>query len=283
MVKNNTAFICGWPVAHSRSPIIHNHWIKHHKIEGKYIKQPVSPQDFTKFINNLTEGNFLGGNVTLPHKETAFKLVKHLDLVAKRLGAVNTLWIEDGKLHGANTDGYGFLANLDQFAAGWDDFDNKQQTAIVLGAGGAARAIVDAIASRGFQNIKIVNRTVSRAEKLASVFGNNTTAHGWQELPKLLQNTGLLVNTTSLGMEGKAPLEIDLDPLPSNCLVNDIVYVPLETQLLKQAALRGLVAVDGLGMLLHQAVPGFEKWFGVRPKVTDELRRLVIDDLALNT
>ena len=283
MDRNNTVFICGWPVAHSRSPIIHNYWIKHHKIEAKYTKQPISPQDFPIFINNLVEYSYLGGNVTLPHKETAYELVKHLDPVAKRLGAVNTLWIENGQLHGANTDGHGFLANLDQFAVGWDDLDKKQQTVIVLGAGGAARAIVDAIVSRGFQNIKIVNRTVSRAKKLASVFGNDTSAHEWQELPKLLQNTGLLVNTTSLGMEGKAPLEIDLDPLPSNCLVNDIVYVPLKTPLLKQAALRDLIAVDGLGMLLHQAVPGFEKWFGVRPKVTDELRRLVIDDLAVNT
>ena len=283
MDKNNSAFICGWPVSHSRSPIIHNYWLKQHNINGQYIKQPVSPETFSNFIANLVTGGFLGGNVTLPHKESAFELVELLDPIAKRLGAVNTLWVENGQLHGANTDGYGFLANLDQFADGWDDFDKKQQTVVVLGAGGAARAIVDAIASRGFQNIKIVNRTVSRAEKLASVFGNKATAHGWQELPKLLQYAGLLVNTTSLGMEGKAPLEIDLDPLPSNCLVNDIVYVPLETPMLKQAALRGLVAVDGLGMLLHQAVPGFEKWFGIRPKVTDELRRLVIDDLAVKT
>ncbi len=283
MDRENIAFICGWPVSHSRSPIIHNYWLKQHNINGQYIKQPVSPETFSNFIANLVTDGILGGNVTLPHKESAFELVELLDPVAKRLGAVNTLWVENDQLHGANTDGYGFLANLDQFAAGWDDFDKKQQTVVVLGAGGAARAIVDAIASRGFQNIKIVNRTVSRAEKLASVFGNKTTAHGWQELPELLQYASLLVNTTSLGMEGKASLDIDLEPLPSNCLVNDIVYVPLETPLLKQAALRGLVAVDGLGMLLHQAVPGFEKWFGVRPKVTDELRRLVIDDLAVNT
>lgn len=283
MDRNNTAFICGWPVAHSRSPIIHNYWIKQHQIVGEYIKKPISPQDLTKFINSLVGGNYLGGNVTLPHKEAAFELVEHLDPAAKRLGAVNTLWIENGKLHGANTDGYGFLANLDQFAVGWDDLDKKQKPVIVLGAGGAARAIVDAVASRGFQNIKIVNRTVLRAKKLASAFGENITAHEWLELPKLMKNTGLLVNTTSLGMEGKAPLEIDLDPLPFNCLVNDIVYVPLETQLLKQAASRGLGVVDGLGMLLHQAVPGFEKWFGVRPEVTDELRRLVSDDLVAST
>ena len=280
MVKNNTAFICGWPVAHSRSPIIHNYWINQHKIKGQYIKQPVSPQGFTKFIINLVADGYLGGNVTLPHKETAYELVKYLDPAAKRLGAVNTLWVENGKLHGANTDGYGFLANLDQFAAGWDNSDKKQQAVIILGAGGAARAIVDAIASRGFENIKIVNRTVLRAEKLAGIFGENITAHEWQELPKLMKNTGLLVNTTSLGMEGKAHLEIELNLLPSNCLVNDIVYIPLETKLLKQAASRGLGVVDGLGMLLHQAVPGFEKWFGVRPEVTDELRRLVIDDLV---
>ncbi len=283
MVKNYTAFICGWPVAHSRSPIVHNYWIKQHKINGQYIKQPISPQDFTKFIIGLVGGSYLGGNVTLPHKEAAFELIEHLDPAAKRLGAVNTLWIENGKLHGANTDGYGFLANLDQFAAGWDSSDKKQQSVIVLGAGGAARSIVDAIASRGFENIKIVNRTNLRAEKLASVFDEYITAHERLELPNLMKSAGLLVNTTSLGMEGKAPLEIDLDPLPSNCLVNDIVYAPLETQLLKQAKSRRLGVVDGLGMLLHQAVPGFEKWFGVRPVVTDELRRLVIDDLVAST
>ena len=283
MDKNVTAFICGWPVAHSRSPIIHNYWLKQYKINGQYIKQAVFPQEFKKFINRLVEDGYLGGNVTLPHKEAAFELLENLDPVAKRLGAVNTLWIENGKLHGTNTDGYGFLSNLDQFAIGWDNFDKKQKTVVVLGAGGAARAIIDAIASRGFQNIKIVNRTVSRAEKLATAFGKNITAHGWHALPNLMKETGLLVNTTSLGMEGKAVLEIDLEPLPSNCVVSDIVYAPLETSLLKQAASRGFGAVDGLGMLLHQAVPGFEKWFGVRPEVTDELRRFVVDDLIVNS
>ena len=280
MSKINIAFICGWPAAHSRSPIIHNYWVRQHKIKGRYIKEPVSPQEFPVFISKLVKNNYLGGNVTLPHKEKAFALVENLDPIAQRLGAVNTLWVENGKLHGSNTDGYGFLANLDQFAAGWDVSEIQQQSVIVLGAGGAARAIIDAIVSRGFQNIKIINRTISRAENLANVFGKGITAHEWKELPALLPKTGLLINTTSLGMQGKAPLEIDLDPLPSNCLVTDIVYVPLETQLLKQAASRGLDTVDGLGMLLHQAVPGFEKWFGARPEVTDELRRLVIDDLA---
>jgi shikimate dehydrogenase len=280
MVSNKTAFVCGWPVAHSRSPIIHNFWIKQHNINGEYIKHAASPKNFPLFINTLIENNYLGGNVTIPHKESAFELVEHLDAAAKRLGAVNTLWVENGELYGANTDGYGFLANLNQFAAGWDNSDKKQQSVIVLGAGGAARGIIDAIVSRGFQNIKIVNRTISRAENLASAFDEGITAHGWQELPSLLVDTGLLVNTTSLGMEGKPPLEIDLDPAPSNCLVNDIVYVPLQTPLLKRSASRGLRTVDGLGMLLHQAVPGFEKWFGVRPEVTDELRRLVIEDLV---
>ncbi len=281
MAKKNTAFVCGWPVAHSRSPIIHNYWINRYKIEGEYIKQPISPQDFKLFINKLIESGYLGGNVTLPHKEKAFELADRLDPAAKRLGAVNTLWIKNKKLHGANTDGYGFLANLDQLAFGWDNAERKSKSVIVLGAGGAARAIIDAVVSRGFQNIKIVNRTISRAEILADIFGKNIIVHGWQELSELMTSTGLLVNTTSLGMEGKAPLEIDLNSLPSNCLVSDIVYVPLQTELLKQAASRGLDAVDGLGMLLHQAVPGFEKWFGVRPEVTDELRNLVIDDLVV--
>lgn len=283
MIRDNTAFICGWPVDHSRSPIIHNYWIKHHKIIGEYTKRAIAPQDFTKFIKCLIETGFLGGNVTLPHKEAAFELIENLDPAARRLGAVNTVWFENGNLYGANTDGYGFLANLDQFSIGWDRSDKKKQAVIVLGAGGAARAIVDALTSRGFQDIKIINRTVLRAEKLTNTFGKNISAHEWRALPKLMENAGLLVNTTSLGMEGKDPLEIDLDPAPLNCLVNDIVYAPLETQLLKQAKSRGLDVVDGLGMLLHQAVPGFEKWFGVRPEVTDELRRLVIDDLVANT
>ncbi len=279
MADLKRAFICGWPVEHSRSPMIHNFWINEYGLQGAYIKYPVSPPDFENFVQNLHDGEFLGGNVTIPHKEAAFKQIKNLDPVAKRLGAVNTIWIEDGEIHAANTDGYGFLANLDQLAPDWDNSDKKQKTVIVLGAGGAARAIIDAVKSRGFTNISIVNRTYSRAKKLADFFGKTTHAHKWEELTNLMLDSALLINTTSLGMEGKSPLEIDLGSLPSNCLVSDIVYVPLKTELLQQAENLGLKTAEGLGMLLHQAVPGFEKWFGVRPEVSDELRSLVVRDL----
>ncbi len=283
MAELKRAFICGWPVEHSRSPIIHNFWINKYGLQGEYIKHPVSPSDFDDFVLSLHNGTFLGGNVTIPHKEMAFKLIKNLDPVAKRLGAVNTIWIEDGEIHAANTDGYGFLANLDQLTPNWDDASLKQKKVIVLGAGGAARAIIDAVQSRGFTNISIVNRTYSRAENLAGFFGKTTHAHKWEDLPNLMLDSALLINTTSLGMEGKSPLEIDLSPLPSNCLVSDIVYVPLKTELLQQAENLGLKIAEGLGMLLHQAVPGFEKWFGIRPEVSDELRALVVQDLEQNS
>lgn len=279
MVDLVNTFVCGWPIEHSRSPIIHNYWIKRYGLRGKYEKLPVSPDDLTEFINCLPEGIYLGGNVTIPHKEKAYELIENLDPVAKKLGAVNTIWVSNQKIYGANTDGYGFLANLDQGVPDWDNENRKFQPVVILGAGGAARAIVDAAQSRGFSNIKIVNRTLSRAENLAIFFGEGVSAHCWEELPNLMEATGLIVNTTSLGMAGNHPLDIDLNILTKDCLVSDIVYVPLQTKFLQQAAERGLKTVDGLGMLLHQAVPGFEKWYGVKPEVSDELRALVISDL----
>lgn len=280
MVKRRRAFICGWPVEHSRSPIIHNYWIKKHRLDGVYIKQPVKPENFAGFLASLAKKDLLGGNVTIPHKEQAFNLIKYLDPVAKRLGAVNTVWFEDTKLHGANTDGYGFLANLDQCAPGWDNNNTGDKEAIVLGAGGASRAIIDAILMRGFKKVHVINRTLSRASKLVDLFGPAVSAHQWNDIQQLMKNVILLVNTTSMGMNHMPLLEIDLNPLPDNCVVSDIVYAPLQTLLLKQANSRGLRTVDGLGMLLHQAVPGFELWFGTRPEVTDDLRQLIIRDLA---
>ncbi len=282
MDKSNKAFVCGWPVDHSRSPVIHNYWLQHHGLEGAYVKQAVSVGDLPGFLGNLSKNGFVGGNITLPHKEQTCGIVDRLDPVAKKLGAVNTVWLENGTLHGANTDGYGFLANLDQRAMGWDKGKDRR-IATVLGAGGASRAIIFALQSRGFTDIRLVNRTLSKAEELARLFMPGVTALGFDSLPGAMRDTRLLVNTTSMGMTGKSHLEIDLQPLPDSCLVTDIVYTPLQTVLLRDAQKRGLVTVDGLGMLLHQAVPGFEKWFGVRPKVTDQLRQMVIEDLDITT
>lgn len=273
------AFVVGWPIAQSRSPLIHGHWLKVHGLAGSYERLPVSPEDFPIFLRDLPVSGFVGGNVTVPHKEAAFAALAEADPVAAALGAANTLWLDGGRLHGANTDAHGFLANLDERAPGWD---RDPGPAVVLGAGGAARAIVWALASRGFR-LTLVNRTVTRAEELARHFATMARepirAVGFEALASALATARLLVNTTSLGMAGKESGSIPLDGLPIEALVTDIVYVPLVTPLLAAAAARGNPTVDGLGMLLHQAVPGFERWFGVRPTVTAELRALVIADM----
>ncbi|PLX38191.1 MAG: shikimate dehydrogenase [Hyphomicrobiales bacterium] len=272
------AGVIGWPVAHSRSPMIHGYWLKQYGIAGSYDRYPVEADRIDAFLADLAGAGLVGANVTIPHKEAAFRAAAEVDPVAAALGAVNTLWLEDGKLCGANTDAYGFLANLDAEAPGWDEVPGP---AVVLGAGGAARAIVWALKERGFAPVHVVNRTVSRAAELVAAFGSPLEAHGWDALGTLLGDAVLVVNTTSLGMAGNPPLEIDLSHLPDTALVTDIVYVPLETPLLAAAKARGLGTVDGLGMLLHQAVPGFERWFGVRPDVTPALRQLVVDDLEV--
>jgi shikimate dehydrogenase len=268
-----TACIIGWPVEHSRSPVIHKFWLKQLGIEGDYIRQPVEPGRIEAFLKAFPDSGLAGGNVTVPHKEAAFAAVAERDAAAEAMGAVNTLWIDGGKLLGSNTDALGFLANLDAFAKAWDKFPGP---AVVLGAGGAARAVVWALLQRGFAPVHLVNRTVDRAEALAARFGKSEKPNTWEALPHLLKGAGILVNTTSLGMAGQAPLEVDLRPLPDDAVVTDIVYVPLETGLLASARGRGLRTVDGLGMLLHQAAPGFERWFGQRPKVTPELRAAVL-------
>ncbi|WP_306142350.1 shikimate dehydrogenase [Roseibium sp. MMSF_3412] len=273
------AAITGHPVSHSRSPLIHGYWLKKHGLEGEYGRLDVPPEDAERFYGNFRDAGLIGANVTVPFKEIAAKACDWLDEAASAMGAANTLWLdENGRLCGANTDGLGFLGNLDQLAPNWDE---NSGTAVVLGAGGAARAIVWALISRNYTTVHIVNRTREKAEKISDEFGAGTVAHDWDNLGTTLAVADVLVNTTSLGMTGKPPLEIDLSNLPAHTLVNDIVYSPLETDLLKLAAARGNPTVDGIGMLLHQAVPAFERWFGERPVVTDELRTLALKDLGV--
>ncbi|WP_105422127.1 shikimate dehydrogenase [Neorhizobium sp. T25_27] len=271
------AFVTGWPVKHSRSPLIHGYWLKKFEIAGTYRPEAVTEADFPAFIQSLKDGSsgFRGGNVTIPHKELAFKLADRPDDLAEELGASNTLWMEDGLLHATNTDGHGFTANLNDRHSGWD----KIGRAVILGAGGASRAVIQAIRDRGISEIHVVNRTVSRAEELADRFGPKVHAHPVEALDEVMSGAGLFVNTTSLGMDGSEALKIDFSPLASGAVVTDIVYVPLKTPLLVQAEEQGFATVDGLGMLLHQAVPGFEKWFGRRPVVDKILRDLVIADM----
>ncbi len=271
------AFVIGHPVGHSRSPLIHRHWLQLHGLAGSYEAVDVAPDDIQTFIEALASGQseFVGGNVTIPHKEAAFRFSQRPDDIASELAAANTLWREDGVLAATNTDGYGFAANLDSLAPGW----SKQEVAVVLGAGGASRAILMTLRDRGFRRIHVVNRTVSRAEALADRFGNRITAHPLAALPDVMKDAGLFVNTSALGMGGSAVPSIDFSPMHEKAVVTDIVYTPLITPILAMAADQGLKTVDGLGMLLHQAVPGFEKWFGVRPEVTDALRALIVADL----
>lgn len=270
------AFVVGYPISHSRSPLIHGFWLKELGIQGSYERIAVESTAFETFIATLVEQGFAGGNVTVPHKEAAFRLASVDDPVARDLEAVNTLWYENGVLKGMNTDVAGFLANLDQEAPGWSD---GMKQAVVLGAGGASRAILYGLLQRGAERILLVNRTLERAEALARHFGSKVTALAWDQAETALAGADLLVNTTSLGMKGQPPLDLDLSRLPKSALVTDIVYVPLETPLLAAARQAGLATVDGLGMLLHQAVPGFERWFGARPEVTPQLRALVLADI----
>lgn len=270
------ACVIGWPIEHSRSPLIHGHWLETYGIDGSYSKVAVEPDQLETFLSGLEANGYAGCNVTVPHKEGALAQAAVADASARTIGAANTLWLEDGKLMASNTDAYGFLANLDEHVSGWDQ---SAGTALVLGAGGAARAILHGLLSRGIEKIILTNRTRARAETLAKYFGPAIEIVDWEERESQLADCGLVVNTTSLGMTGSLPLEFDLVSANDNCIVNDLVYAPLETGLLANARERGLACVDGLGMLLHQAVPGFEKWFGVRPEVTGELRELIVANL----
>jgi shikimate dehydrogenase len=271
------ACVIGWPVEHSRSPLIHGYWLKHYGIDGVYKRAAVAPEEIGAFLRDLPGRGFVGANVTVPHKEAALAAADHADDIARSIGAANTLWLEDGALHATNTDTYGFLRNLDDLAPEWA---LPGGVAAVLGSGGAARSVLRGLLDRGFTEVRLVNRTKERADDLARFFGPLVRTIEWKSRGKALDNAALLVNTTTLGMNGAPPLDIDLDALPENAVVSDLIYVPLETALLRQARERGLRTADGLGMLLHQAVPGFEKWFGVRPEVTPELREIILRDIA---
>ena len=270
------AAVIGWPIEHSRSPMIHGYWLARYGIEGQYTRIAVRPEEVAAFVTSLAERGLAGCNVTLPHKEAVFRAAAVRDKSAEAVGAANTLWLEDGRLHAANTDTYGFMRHLDVSAPQWRQ---KDRPALLLGAGGAARGIVYGMLEAGVGEVRVANRTLARAEEIARHFGPKVKALGWAEAAGAASDAGVLVNTTSLGMTKTGPLDFDVSRLPDDATVADIVYVPLETELLRQARARGLVAVDGLGMLLHQAVPGFAKWFGVTPEVTSELRDVLVRDI----
>ncbi|WP_422371972.1 shikimate dehydrogenase [Hoeflea sp.] len=271
------AFVIGDPISHSRSPLIHRHWLETNAIRGTYDPVHVRPAELRGFVAALKDGSsaYSGGNVTIPHKQAIADLVDHVDETASQIGAINTLWLEDGELHAGNTDSHGFAANLDANAPGWD----RSRTAVVLGAGGASRAILHALVARGIPEIRVVNRTVGRARELADRFGPTLYAHPMDALYEASSGADLFINTTSLGMDGASAPAIDFTGMNDGALVTDIVYVPLLTPIVRMAAEQGFRTVDGLGMLLHQAVPGFERWFGIRPRVTPQLRDLVIADM----
>ncbi len=267
----------GWPITHVRSPIIHNHWLATLGIPGEYTREGVTPEDFPLFFKGLAERGYSGCNITLPHKEAAFALLDEVDPAAEAVGAVNTVWLEGGRLVGMNSDVPGFLANLDDEAPGWDAAADH---AVVIGAGGAARGIVHGLLRRGVGTITVTNRSLEKAGQVARQDPVRVRAAGMDALPSLLAGCDLLVNTTSLGMAGQPRLALDLAALKPSAVVSDIVYVPLVTDLLHAAAQRGHRTVGGLGMLLHQAVPGFERWFGTRPEVTRDLYELVARDIG---
>jgi shikimate dehydrogenase len=270
------ACLIGWPAAHSRSPIIHKYWLRQFGIDGDYRIEAVKPDDFAAFLGALESHGYRGANVTIPHKEQALKLTQ-ADARAKAIGAANTLWFDQGVLRATNTDAEGFINNLDACAPGWDA---ATRDALVLGAGGSSRAVIYGLIERGVARVHLANRSIDRARALALAFGPRVQVVDWDAAYQVLPDAGLLVNTTSLGMKGQPPLSIDLARLPSSAVVADLVYVPLETALLRAARARGLRVADGLGMLLHQAVRGFALWFGQTPTVTDELRALVVADLT---
>jgi shikimate dehydrogenase len=276
MSERKAVCVIGWPAGHSRSPLIHNYWIKQHGIDAEYRKEPVAPEAFPEFITNLRAHGYIGCNVTVPHKQVALELSQP-DERAKGVGAANCLWLDGDKLRSTNTDVEGFLSNLDAATPGWD---RGLDGAMVLGAGGGARAVVYGLLQRDVKRVTVVNRTLERAESLRKAFGTRVQPASWSEMTGLLCCAGLLVNTTSLGMVGQPPLEINLRTLVPSLVVADLVYAPLETGLLRAARERGLRTADGLGMLLHQAVRGFQLWFGVKPEVTPELRAMVEADLA---
>jgi shikimate dehydrogenase len=271
------ACVIGWPVEHSRSPLIHRYWLEKYGIDGSYDKIAVETNDLAETVVRLGRDGYAGFNVTVPHKENVLALADEADALAKAVGAANTLWFADGRLLATNSDVYGFITHLNSAAPGWK---NDCGSVAVLGAGGAARAVLKGLIDQGIGEIRLLNRSRERAEALSQRLGAAIQVHDWNSRNASIAGCGLLVNTTSLGMTGAPPLDIDLTALPDTATVADIVYAPLETDLLARARARGLATVDGLGMLLHQAAPGFEKWFGRRPDVDDGLRAHIIADLG---
>ena len=273
-MKARKAGVMGWPVDHSRSPALHGFWLKTYGIDGTYERIPVKPEDLEKALRSLPEHGFAGCNLTLPHKEAAVAIVDEVSPEGRRIGAVNTIFVTpDGRLKATNTDAYGFITSL---RTGAPAYQPKSGMAVVLGAGGAARAICVALLDAGVPEVRLINRTPARAEQLAKDVGGALAVSTWADRNAALKNAALLVNTTTQGVKGQPPLDIDLAALPQEAVVTDIVYVPLETPLLAVARARGNIVVDGLGMLLYQAQPGFEGWFGKRPEVTAALREHVL-------
>lgn len=270
------ACVIGWPVAHSRSPLIHGYWLRHYGIDGSYDRQAVPPDGVGQFLASMRVQGLAGCNVTIPHKEAAFAAAEHPRPAAKAAKAANTLWFENGQLAADNTDGLGFVNSL---LAAHPKVRLDGATVSILGAGGAARGIVFVLLERGVHEVRLFNRTRARADAVAALFGARVKTCDWDDRADRSRDASLLVNTTSLGMKGAGALDMDVSRLDAACVVADIVYTPLETPLLAAARAKGLATLDGLGMLLHQAVPGFEKWFGVRPEVTPELRALIERDI----
>ena len=273
------AFVIGHPIGHSRSPMMHGYWLKRYGIDGTYEKLDVPPETLGDFFAHLRQERYVGCNVTIPHKLAVMALVDRVDGVAQAMGAVNCIWWEGNTLVGGNTDALGFIGNLDEKIPEWD---KSARRAVVMGAGGAARAAAYGLKTRGL-TVSLCNRTKEKAEQLAAHIGKEVSAHGVEALSQLLRDTDLLVNATSLGMVGQPPVNMDLGILKPGAIVYDVVYVPLETELLKAAKGLGLRTVDGLGMLLHQGVEGFRRWFGKTPEVTAELRKLLEDDIRAKT
>jgi shikimate dehydrogenase len=268
--------VIGWPIGHSRSPLIHNYWLKLYGLEGEYTREPVTPGELETFLKSMQQRGYIGCNVTVPLKEQTASLVALADPLTRKLAAVNTVFIDNSTVLGTNTDGLGFTENLKSVVS---DFDPINRHIMILGAGGAARAIIAALLDMGVRTVFVCNRSIERVKALVDCFGAEIRPLSWANAAEVMASVDLLVNATSLGMAGKPELDISIDALPRSAVVYDIVYVPLETALLRRARARGHRTVDGLGMLLHQARPGFEKWFGVRPDVTAELRQLVERDI----
>ena len=270
------ACIVGWPVAHSRSPLIHGYWLKKYSVDGSYTRRAVAPGDEVAFFGRLRAEGLVGCNVTIPHKGAALAAAHRSTEGARAVGVANTLWLEGEHLWADNTDGAGFLQHL---CATAPNFAPAASAVAVLGAGGGARGVIHGLLQAGVREVRLFNRTRDRADAVARHFGTRVQAYDWQDRADRSRDARLLINATSLGMQGAPALLMPLGQLDARCIVADLVYVPLATPLLGAARERGLVTVDGLGMLLHQAVPGFTRWFGVTPEVTDELRAIIVADI----